>query len=858
MNYKKSKSYRQQPTTNGITKMPIQSYKGKIESIYYSTLNSIGSKYNFIIQRKAGSNVSNTFSQPDISKAILQEKANNKCNTYSKIVRVILNSKSYSDKNQKNINYLKQDPFKERSKSLKMYKIKNRPNNTDINNLEKSNNLNRKKSSIKITKNIYNTADNTDYNNSGNQAEEINTKRDFIYVNRKKRNSIFNLGKIIKKNNSRIYEGFRYDLPLQCSSKNNINADKNDIYNKKLVKSSSDKHYSIKNSNINESNRDNEKKNNFCISSINNDKDGINSYKLEFTDGIHGSIGINNIKSLTVSSRRKSKQCIKYKVTQSKKLFEEVLSKEKKIKHYFITNKLNINDRELYEQSAISIQSTFRGYSMRIKLYQKLNDYINIRNFIQVIKRFFLTKKSKFLKNFKEFAKMMPKKDKNDDNKIISKNMSQIPIDEIKIVKNNYFLIQKIETFNILSAKKEMNKKLTLLNKLLKDKNNLQRKLDKILNENRKLKEVQKNYEELKKKYEEIEKEKKAMEDINDDYIQNNSSLNNQLNHTNEQLKQYKFKNNTNGKIINAILKKVYLKYLILNRKSQNQILLRIAFNKYKLIIRNNDNEKKKGDKKGIVIDNGYIIEKEEEASKKIRNKKLKDLIRNKFMQNKEFMHSMFSKFYYQGLLFTLKTKGNNYTGIILQDNTIIKNGQGISRENLNNNEIENTSQNIKNSHKFKCFRRLLFKKQREIKDILKCYYSKFYYNGIIFSLQNNKIYDEIEELKEIPTINGIENKSIIPNNELYDKKKIILKKTVFQKDKKTNIILKNSFEKWNIKAKIISMLELTRNSEEQKKSKRKKPKKKKETSKREYGIEKKSNKDNTEEKNSTKNKKNK
>ena len=89
-------------------------------------------------------------------------------------------------------------------------------------------------------------------------------------------------------------------------------------------------------------------------------------------------------------------------------------------------------------------------------------------------------------------------------------------------------------------------------------------------------------------------------------------------------------------------------------------------------------------------------------------------------MQNKEFMHSMFSKFYYQGLLFSLKTKGNNYTGIILQDNTIIKNGQGISRENLNNNEIENTSQNIKNSQKFKCFRKLLFKKQREIKDILK------------------------------------------------------------------------------------------------------------------------------------------
>ena len=854
MNYKKSKSHRKKPIINEIRKMPLN----KIKSIYHNKLNSISSLNFNIIQRKTGPQISDTFSQPELSKTILPEKIDSKCNTYSKIVRVNINSNNNNSKNQQNTNIFIQDPLREKSKSLKTFKISNRSNNTDINNLEKSKNSPRKKYLTKNNNINYNTANNTGYYNIDIPTEEINIKKNFIYVNRNKKNSNFIPEKVEKKNNLHIYEGFKYDLPLQYSEQNNLNTEKNEVYNKKLVKcSSSDKRYTNKSNYLTKSIRDIKKKNNFCFSPINNDKFYTNPFKLELNSGTYNSIDANSVKFFSVSSGRETGKNIQEKVAQSKKLFEEILSKEKKIKQYFISNNININDRELYEQSAILIQSIFRGYSMRIKIYHKLNDYINIRNLAQVIKRLSSTLKFTFLQNFKELAKTMPIKDKNYDNKILSKNTQRFPIYEIKIEEKNYFSVQKTGSFDILSAKKEMNKKLILLNQLLKDKSNLQKKLDNVLNENKNLKKIQFKYEELKKKYQAIEIERKIIEDINNDYIKDNTSLNNKLNHTIEQLKQYKSHKNTNGKIDNTLLKKVYLKYLILNKKSKNQILLKIAFNKYKLIISNSDNGIKKKEKKEITIDNGYIIGKEEEESNKIRNKKLKDLIKNKIKQNKEFMHKMLSKFYYKGLLFILNTKENNYKNldIPLQNNIRIKNGQDIPRGNVSNKEIKNKEQKINNTNKLRCLNKLLLKKDKEMKDILKCYYFKFYYNGIIFSLQNNKIYNELENNKEEIKINGIENKDTIQNIGLFDKRKIILKKIITQKNKKINIILKNFIEKWNIKTKIISMLELTRNNDGQTKIKRKKTKKKEKTSSSEDGEGKKSNKDQIKEKKTMKSK---
>ena len=73
---------------------------------------------------------------------------------------------------------------------------------------------------------------------------------------------------------------------------------------------------------------------------------------------------------------------------------------EKKIKNYFIENGINLKNRELYHQSAIMIQSSFRAYISRKSLYKELNKFVGIRLIFDFLNKLLSEKNINYCKNF--------------------------------------------------------------------------------------------------------------------------------------------------------------------------------------------------------------------------------------------------------------------------------------------------------------------------------------------------------------------------------------------------------------------------------------------------------------------------
>ena len=108
------------------------------------------------------------------------------------------------------------------------------------------------------------------------------------------------------------------------------------------------------------------------------------------TKGAHVTFKNNNI---SVNDK------IRKKIEESRLKFEKIRQIEKKIKDYFIKNGLKIEDRELYDQSATTIQSVFRGHMSRMKFLKDLK-FLDTSIGIDIIRSIFMTRKIKYWDNF--------------------------------------------------------------------------------------------------------------------------------------------------------------------------------------------------------------------------------------------------------------------------------------------------------------------------------------------------------------------------------------------------------------------------------------------------------------------------
>jgi len=206
------------------------------------------------------------------------------------------------------------------------------------------------------------------------------------------------------------------------------------------------------------------------------------------------------------------------KIEESRLKFEKIRQIEKKVKDYFIKNGLKIEDRELYDQSATTIQSVFRAHITRMKFLKDLK-FLDTSIGIDIIRSIFMTRKIKYWENFLKgilvYLSFIINRDNHNNmndnysgnevfelygkkvNKKISGNSYKKKAVKKKNKTINYIneiIPQQCISFNYI---KKINKesKRSNGNKSLEEKYNI------ILAENNELK---KNYEILKNKYEKL------------------------------------------------------------------------------------------------------------------------------------------------------------------------------------------------------------------------------------------------------------------------------------------------------------------------------------------------------------------
>ena len=400
-------------------------------------------------------------------------------------------------------------------------------------------------------------------------------------------------------------------------------------------------------------------------------KKNLNKNKTDF-------IKLNNKNRKTNNDNDRLKKLIE----ESKRKFDNIREIEKKIKNYFNLNGLNIENRELYDQSATMIQSAFRAYSSRLHLYKEINLFVNISLLNDLLKKIFLSRKSLYWETFSQNAKnYIPDKiidtissSNNNNNRIVytkNNSLKKMPVSYNKknnIKNNNILLPQLITSFNYI-GNNENNDNVDLNSKEM---------IKKLKKENDELK---KNYEILKEQYEKITnnkdnivKDTQASVDLKlGDGV--NLDLINSANENKDLLKLSKLKYITKNKVLKA-------------KENLHKYFLKMYYNAL-LLSKYNDKNKTDEDIKDEKID--------AEKYKKLRNlitkkeKDIKNIIRNKYMI-----------YYFKGKINEMLTNNNanndnnDKNGLINNDNNI----ENIENEkNKENIQIENENENKKNEN---------------------------------------------------------------------------------------------------------------------------------------------------------------
>ena len=446
------------------------------------------------------------------------------------------------------------------------------------------------------------------------------------------------------------------------------------------------------------------------------------------------------------------------------------------------SNEINrIKEKELFKQSAIIIQSIFRGYLAKSKFDTLLYNYKYYNNANEILEELFnsyfkkdiINEKQFFIKYLKDInqKKLGFKENINYKSCKIFK-LNNIPFSletEVPMARNRYidlFLHKEIgERFNILNE--NINREKELEKKHKEELDGINDKMNKLIEENNILKDLNQKNKLKENKYKEISLENKKKDNIINIITNDNQNLAKKLKIIKEKYNKLEIKKeinvlinlNGNNQINHNILsnelhfnyRNVYLLYLF-NKKNYNRVdILRKSFQKYKDAI--------------ISIKNNNKL------NNSLRNQKLKNIITNTKNKGNKIVYDSLVKIYYNNLL---------------KDKDI---------------------QNINNIKKEKLLK--LFKiKEKTNKFLIKSHFIKFYNNGIIFQFIEEK--NEMRRKEEKEKINKF--KKIIISIENHKNKYNVLK-------------LRNCFDKWHLMSKMLAMKAIT---DEKKRKKRQKQRTKK------------------------------
>ena len=308
----------------------------------------------------------------------------------------------------------------------------------------------------------------------------------------------------------------------------------------------------------------------------------------------------NNKKSVRKSTHNLSK---KNSISKNIDITLNIKTPHKERDYFKMNNITNKDLKEKYINSIILIQSVYRSYLVKIKLYNNISLYIHCKKVIEVLESLIIERQTSFWKLFKEYISY-----KFYDNIIGSK----ININELKKLldnKNSYSkekpkvnsLHKELgDSFNIIinntqkeSTEKKLKSKLndvikenTELKHQLVDNKNIEEKMKNLMDENMKNKSINdiiiKDNQQLAKKLKDIQDYRKIRL-----IIENTQSID----LTQKQQIELEQLVRTNDLYLNK-LKKICLNKIIQNKLSHNEKLLKDKFNKYRTVVQKikNDN----------------------------------------------------------------------------------------------------------------------------------------------------------------------------------------------------------------------------------------------------------------------------
>ena len=354
-----------------------------------------------------------------------------------------------------------------------------------------------------------------------------------------------------------------------------------------------------------------------------------------------------------------------------------------KDRDYFNINNIEKSERIKYINSAILIQSIFRAFKVKLKVYNIVNLYVDIKRGVDILQQLISYKYKKLF--FKRCPLYITKK----YDALINLNLLT------KYLRNNYrnnstdkkymsFHKELGDSFNIINKRENSEKKLksklndvikenTELKNQLVDNKNIEEKMKNLIDENKKNQNINAI---IMKDNQQLAKKLKDFQDYRNTnlIVQNQSSLDltqKELIEIDELIK--------NNEIYRNKLKGIYLSKILDKKISRNKYIMKNIFDKFKNIvgkIKNKENENNL--KKYIYLQNlmfiinnniklmklnifktiyyySIIANKEKESKKIFQKESLKNLFIKKDQIQKNILLKSFIKIYYNNRVLSKK-----------------------------------------------------------------------------------------------------------------------------------------------------------------------------------------------------------
>ena len=390
-----------------------------------------------------------------------------------------------------------------------------------------------------------------------------------------------------------------------------------------------------------------------------------------------------NVKNKNIKDETQKLKKIANKKNSVYKNVDITINKRKsnKEKDFFKSHNIDKSQKIKYINSAIKIQSIFRGYLLRIKVFNNINLYLCCKNGIEILEKLFKKRKKFFWKKYQNYASSVY-------NAILNSRLSLNILEHY--LKNNYrnnstnkkyvsFHKELGDSFNIINKRENSEKKLksklndvmkenTELKNQLVDNKNIEEKMKNLIDENKKNQNINAI---IMKDNQQLAKKLKDFQDYRNTnlIVQNQSSLDltqKELIEIDELIKK--------NEIYKNKIKLIYLSKFIMKKTKENKYLMKNIFERFKNTINNIKNEEKERNIKRQVylmnfvniINNNIkltksnifqklfyvsIIMKEVISSRNnIKNEILKNIFIKKDQERKDLLLKSFIKIYYNNI----------------------------------------------------------------------------------------------------------------------------------------------------------------------------------------------------------------